>query len=303
MKSPARTILAAAALAGPALALAQEPVGGRPGRPDVERPPLRQRLEALEAHLERAVARVSLPHAGVLMGRIDATRGYRLPGYGILFVISPRALPGERSLRVEVGAALPRGGRAIGPPVPPVGGDWEEQHVEELERQVLVLQHVAEAERRAAEEDMERIVRDVRIRLAPLPPPEEGSSDAGAAPGGGEWPAPAAPGELALPSAPPWKFWFEDAQPVDERSPDRVVAEVRTALIDALESQASRVVELGADEFVAVAVDFVPGGLFASHPRTARTLVVRARQRDLAARARGAIGTDELRRTVEVIEY
>jgi hypothetical protein len=203
-------------------------------------------------------------------------------------------------------------------PPPPPGADpwealvddpaWEPERVEELERQVLVLQHVAEAERRAAEEDMERIVRDVRIRFsapapapAAAPPPDTGDDASGE---GAVDPSPPPSGDdLQLPATPPWRFWFEAGPAGEERSPDRVVAEVKAAVISALDAQAARIVGLRADEFVTVAVDFVPGGLFASPARPQRTLVVRARQRDLEARARGAIGTGELEERVEVFEY
>jgi hypothetical protein len=71
----------------------------------------------------------------------------------------------------------------------------------------------------------------------------------------------------------------------------------------ALDARAGAAVGLRGDEFVTVAVDFVPGDLFASHRRPTRTLIVRARQRDLEARARGTIAPEELRARVEVIEY
>jgi hypothetical protein len=81
------------------------------------------------------------------------------------------------------------------------------------------------------------------------------------------------------------------------------VADVRAALIETLEAGDRRVPGLGADEYVTMAVDFVPGGLFASRARPERTLIVRARGRDLEARARGALTPEELRRRVEVVEY
>jgi hypothetical protein len=54
---------------------------------------------------------------------------------------------------------------------------------------------------------------------------------------------------------------------------------------------------------VAVAVDFEPAGLFAPSARPEKTLVVRARVRDLDSCSRGAIAPEELRRRIEVIEY
>src|SRR5512141_2832880 len=53
----------------------------------------RDGIEALEAQLDRAIDRVSLPRPAALLGR-DAARGYRLPGYGVVFVLTPRTLPG-----------------------------------------------------------------------------------------------------------------------------------------------------------------------------------------------------------------
>jgi hypothetical protein len=82
-----------------------------------------------------------------------------------------------------------------------------------------------------------------------------------------------------------------------------VVADVRAAVIEALTTQGGRLVGLGSDERVTVAVDFVPGGIFAAQARPQKTLVVTARARDVDARARGAITAEELRRRVEVAEY
>jgi len=265
----------------------------------------REEMESFEERLEQAVSRVSTPHAGILLGRASGSRGYRLPGYGIVFVLTPRALPGERAVfvvrhgpgpagtGVRVERRVSRGGE------PP----RELERVEELERRVLILQHTAEAHRRAAEEDMDRMVRDIRVRLD-VQAPDEGATveedhDATT--------VPAAPRDPTLVSeeagAPPWKFWFEAETGEEERTPDRVVAEVKMAVLAALDSQGEAVAGLAPDDFVTVAIDFVPGGFFTSHQRPTRTLIVRARQRDLAARARGAIPPEELRSRVEVIEY
>jgi hypothetical protein len=81
------------------------------------------------------------------------------------------------------------------------------------------------------------------------------------------------------------------------------VADVRAALVDALAAHGGRVAGLAGDDRVTVAVDFVPGGMFAVQARPGRTLVVSARVRDMEARGRGAITTEELRTRVEVTEY
>jgi hypothetical protein len=283
-----------AALAAPAAA--QEREKPRPVTP-------REGMEALKAHLARAVDRVSLPHAARLLGRVESARGYRLPGYGVVFVLTPRTLPGSQGQiyvlhggspvhrRVRVGPRRPATGEAV------AGADDEE--IETFERQVLVVQQETEAARRAAEEEMERIVQDVRVRVAP---PSEVHVEVRTAPESPE--PPPAPAEAPLPPAPPpWKFWFENGTPDEKRAPEAVVADVRGAIIDALATQGVRLAGLAADERVTVTVDFVPGGMFAASARPEKTLVVSARVKDVDARARGAITPEELRKRVEVTEY
>ncbi len=82
-----------------------------------------------------------------------------------------------------------------------------------------------------------------------------------------------------------------------------MIADVRRALVDALEGHAARVDGLPPEEYVTVAVDFEVPDPFAAQVRPERTLVVRARVADIAARARAAIDLDEFRRRVEVVEY
>jgi hypothetical protein len=274
----------------------------------------REGIEALEAHLTRAVDRVSLPEAGRLLGRVEPARGYRLPGYGVVFVLTPRTLPAVRGQvyvlhggspvhrRVRIAPHRPSAGEA--------GSGADDEEIETFERQVLVLQQETEAARRAAEEEMDRIVQNVRVRAAPpsdvhvevhTAPEAPEPPGAPAAPGA---PPPPAPAEAPLPPAPPpWKFWFGTGTPDEKRSPEAVVADVRGAVIDALATQEVRLAGLAADERVTVTVDFVPGGMFAASARPEKTLVVSARVKDVDARARGAITPEELRKRVEVTEY
>jgi hypothetical protein len=265
------------------------------------KPEVREGLEALEARLDRAVDRVSLPHAARLLGRGESARAYRLPGYGIVLVLTPRALPGEsghvyflerssrpKSRKHRLETPLP------GTPATVVVDVEDDEDVETFERQVLVLQHETETARRAAEEEMERIVQDVRIRIAPPAPPPPLTP---AAP-----PAPAPPAAPEAPP-PPWKFWFEAGNPSEQRAPEAVIADVRASLVETLTAPAEALIGMAGDERVTVAVDFVPGGLFAPNARPGRTLVLSVRARDVAARARGSISIEELRRRVEVSEY
>jgi hypothetical protein len=157
-------LLCAGGLAA-ASAVAQPPLG-EPGRPtapaDVRPATPREGLSALEQHLDDAVDRVSLPRPIALSGR-GGSRGYRLPGYGIVLVLTPRTIPGEDATmdvlrprpRFEIRRVRPR---SSGEP---------RQELDHLERQVIVLQHETERARRAAEEDMERIVQELRVRVSP----------------------------------------------------------------------------------------------------------------------------------------
>jgi hypothetical protein len=184
-------------------------------------------------------------------------------------------------------------------PTPGEAAPADEEAIETIERQVLVLQHEPEAARRAAEEEMERIVQDVRVRITP---PSAVHVEVPPTPPAPE--PPSAPPEASLPpSPPPWKFWFETGTPEEKRTPAMVIADVRRALVEAMVAGHVRLAGLGGDERVTVTVDFVPGGIFAAAARPERTLVVSARVKDVDARTRGAITSEELRGRVEVTEY
>ncbi len=279
-----------AALVAPAVAAQKEPK--EKSRPATSR----EDLEAIEATVGRAVDRVSLPHAAPLLGQPESSRAYRLPGYGVVLVLTPRTLPGgEGRMYVFNGPKHHRPRAVVTHPAAGEPSPADEEAIENFERQVLVLQHETEAARRAAEEQTERILEDVRVRAGsepevhvelPMPPPAP----------------PEAPGPETAAAPPPWKFWFQADAATERRTPEAVIADVRGALVDALASSV-RVSGLPGDERVAVTVDFVPGGIFAVSARPEKTLVVTARVRDVEARARGAITPDDLKKRIEVSEY
>jgi hypothetical protein len=301
-RCPTRLALAAvlAALVPPAAA----------GEKETPRPAAgREELEAVEATVARAVDRVSLPHAARFLGRVESVRGYRLPGYGVVFVLTPRTLPGSEG-QVSVLRGPARRHVRVVTPRPGTGeaaAGRDDEDIETFERQVLVLQQETEATRRAAEEDLERIVQDVRVRVTP---PSEVHVEVQATPAAPEPPpAPRAPAPLTAadaplpPAPPPWKFWFEAGTPEEKRAPGEVIADVRGAVVDALATDGVRLAGLAGDERVTVTVDFVPGGIFAAQARPERTLVVSVRVKDVEARSRGAITPEDLRKRVEVTEY
>jgi hypothetical protein len=275
----------------------------------------RDGLAALEERLNEAADRVSVPQLLPVLGRASSARGYRLPGYGVVIVLAPRVLPGSGDVFKVLRAPRHRVRAEVHRP----GGVYvfdDEGELDAIERQVILLQHESEQARRAAEETQQKIVETVRVRLsntgepsgemtvevAPVRPPE--SPPAPPAP----LAAPAAPAAVAPeapppPPPPPWKYWFNVEGPRDTRAPDVLVADVRGAIQDALASHPGPLTGLAPEEFVAVAVDFEDATRLAARPRPARTLVVRARVRDLAARAAGSIPPEELRRRLEVVEY
>jgi hypothetical protein len=318
----ARSALALAlglgALGAPAAAQQARQPAAQPA-PQEQPNPVRDGLEALEARLDRAVDRVSLPHAARLLGRAEVARGYRLPGYGLVLVLTPRALPGGEGQVYFFGPGKTRrmrvDKRQKGASQTVVVNIDDSDGLETFERQVLVLQHETEAARLAAEQEMDRIAEDVRVRIAPpLPPEAPPTPEAAPAPLPPQAPvAVAAPVAAPVPpvppvawtaAPPPWKFWFEAGSPAETREPAAVIADVRASLVDTLvAADAATLAGLGADERVTVAVDFVSGGLFVANARPSRTLLVSVRGRDVAARGRGAISAEELRRRVEVSEY
>jgi hypothetical protein len=256
----------------------------------------REELRAVEALLDRVVAQASQP--GLLLAPGLGARGYHLQGYGTVFVLAPRLLPGEPEAqrrrvvfgrragsRVELRARIETrdsGAEAPGPARPaPEAAQGEPLELEVLERQLELLRVESEQIRREAEQQFQRVMQDVQDRLGAPPAPE------------------AAP---TAPAPPPWHHWFEIGRVRDERAPERVIADVQTAVLTALERQGSRLRWLAPEESVTVAVDFVPGLLVAG-PHAPRTLVVRVRKRDLDERVAGRLGAEELRARVEVVEY
>jgi hypothetical protein len=344
-----------------ALGLASPLAAQQPSRPPKPSPPphaqaqtapetqsAHEGLETLEARLDRAVDHVSLPHAARLLGRAELARGYRLPGYGLVLVLTPRALPGGEGRDYALDGHMARPRRVHVEPRPRTGAETvvvnvdDSDGLETIERQVLVLQHETEAARQAAEEEMDRMTYAMRVRIAPplpgdaaapgqpvaaLPPdappaPESPEVPAPPAPPAPTAPAPPAPPAPAPPAPapptapappalpmwkttpPPWKYWFEVSGPTDSRAPETVIADVRASLVETLAAtDAVALAGLAADERVTVAVDFVAGGLFVANARPTHTLLVSLRARDVAARAKGSISPEELRRRVEVSEY
>jgi len=299
----------------------------------------RAALEQLEAQLDEAVAQVSRPSAGLVVGRVEGARGYHLPGYGAVFVLAPRALPhshrevvfwshtvlppGPQDLLIDpdgqeltTGPGVPeppahpsRTPRTKGRRVMPLDPE-QTRELAEIEAQVQAFQREAEEARQAAERDLDRLTQEFQVLLAPpspqavrVPAPPAAPATRVTAPTAGAPPMPRPPTAPAPPLPPPWRFWFDAREVQDTRPPEQVVADVRTAVVGALEAHGLTLAGLRPEEYITVAVDFLPGGLFVAQARPTQTIVVRARIRDLDERAKGRLSPEALRERIEVVQY
>ena len=321
-------VLAAVAAAGPA------PKAPSPDpRRDVGMT-VRVELDALQAALEAAVAPVSRP-AGLVVGR--GGRAYHLKGFGAMVVLAPRALPrGPRGPNAHEARVRAEVARSLEERLAATGNDAERRRLElalrrvreepGAERRVRVVRvpppahaplppppfdvevmvEEAEAFRRAAEEAMERAERDVRFQLrvpAPIPVPPPAPPAPVVVPPPALAPEPAEPPH-AVPGAPfphPGAFlWFDDGEG-EMGAPPAAMAEVRRAIARGLRAHRGRLDHLAADEVVAVAVDFMPR--IADRGAAPKTVVARAKKRDLAAARDGRLDEDGLLARMEFDEY
>ncbi len=173
----------------------------------------------------------------------------------------------------------------------------EEERIRAAQEQARALQREAEQARHEAEADMQIVAEELQRRMGPEALAVEAPS-AGVAP-------PAADAETATNAAapePPWLFWLDDEEDTG-RTADAVIRDVSAAVTTALESQGTRLDALAMDEYVVVAVDFfgrVPTSAWANPHRT---LVVRARKRELVERQAGRLTPQELRQRIEYEQY
>jgi hypothetical protein len=210
----------------------------------------------------------------------------------------------------------------IHPPLPLAGAPLarDPQRVREihrLEQEAQQLARQAAASREDAEKAMADVREQVRMRLEVVEEPAEPTAalvQPGQPPQPDVPPAPSTPpqppsGTLVLsgtatplPPPPPWAFWFESEEP-DPRPAAAILSDVKTAVVDTLESVGPRLTSMPMDDHLVVAVDFFPEGAFGPWARPEKTLVVRVRQKELIERAHGQIAADELRRRMETREY
>ena len=292
---------------------------------------IRLEIRRFGSVLEAAVRRVSRPSPMQAMGAYPRTRGFLIPGVGLVFVLPARFLPGDNRILVMRNGQQPVAGvirreGARDPRDRPVRVELKtrpeamalDQEIQEFERLAQVYSKEAELAGQEADRAMDRIAQELRFRF---PEADSGSvSFTFSVPAPGAPPVPAAPPTASAPPAPaalatapvppetppppPWRFWFEGDEDDDPRPAERVVADVRGALLQALESQGSAVRLVRPEEHLVVVVDFTvrafPGW---SESRAERTLVFKARKKDLDDRQAGKLSPEDLRKRIEIAEY
>jgi len=169
-----------------------------------------------------------------------------------------------------------------------------------------------EAVRRDVEQARVAAERQVEQRLAgptvaadpPAPPPAPVAAAPPAPSAEAVPPAPEVPPVMTFTPPPaPWQFWFAGEDPGDGRTSDAVIRDVKAAVTVLVEKQGPALRQLRPDEFVAVAVDFVPRGSLALSPRVQKTLVVKVRKHDLDERRAGRLTAEALRQRIDYSEY
>lgn len=265
-----------------AVALAPPVVAGESSDP-------RHQIERVEAALTEAVDRVSRPSALSALSA-GACRGYRVPGMGAVFVLPPRTVRTEGGVLDAPHRAPSRGRRRT--------VDSREHEMRMIEAQVEAFGREAARSRQEAERALAELEREIRSRLRREPSASVASLPAT---------APEAPSPPAAPAPPappaPWAYWFETEGHDDPRPAGEILESVRVAVVAVLEAEGPSLTVLRPEDLLVTAVDFVSGRPFAPGARPERTLVVRARKKDLDERRAGKISAEELRRRIDSAEY
>jgi hypothetical protein len=186
-------------------------------------------------------------------------------------------------------------------------GEQEREMARRMEGQVLELQARMESVRREVEEARMEAERQVEMRLAFPPAPADvpeapAAAAAPVTPGARpEVTTPPAPAPPALPLA-PWQYWFNADEPADGRTEEALVRDVKAAVTALVERRGATLRQLAPEEYVTVAVDFVPR-MSILGSRIQKTLVVKVKKQDLDDRRAGRLTADELRQRIEYAEY
>jgi hypothetical protein len=255
----------------------------------------RVRTPELRAQIERSLEAVRQAQVGL--------RGLPRPAEGPVLFEFPE-FPPMGDFAAEVEAELAAQARALRE-MQAASGDANRSFREQWEAEVRALHAQTDAFRREADRAREEAERALRTQLrVPWPeppdiPPLPAAPEVQVDPTAPLPPAAPVPPAPSVPPAPPWSFWLESEEGPETGDADSVVAGVRDAVLSVLEAN-GRPVRLGAGDSLIVAVDFVPRAGSAAAPRT---LVLRARIKDVEERRAGRLAAEEFRRRVEASEY
>ena len=167
-----------------------------------------------------------------------------------------------------------------------IQGEREREMEEALEMRAREQQARMEAVRRDVEQARVAAERQVEQRLAgpapvpaaPAPPPAPVAAAPAVAPPAPSAeaapPTPVLPPMTLTPPPAPWQFWFAGEDPGDGRTSDAVIRDVKTAVTFLVEKQGPALHALRPEDFVAVAVDFVPRASMVMSPPVQKTLVI-----------------------------
>jgi len=321
-------------LAAALVALAAAPAGAQTAMPS------RADLDRFETALDAAVDKINPGRPLPVLGVATGTRAYPIPGVGIVFVMPPRVLPGQRHVLMLRRSGPASGAATKAPtwieserpqlagkstrkvpdapgeaeakaPAPALAGDQSPERAD-IERELREVEELAreyqlEVERSSGQAEQALLSLTLALREAR----DEGAAAAvppapPAAPAAPSGEAPSPPPAPA-PPPPPWRYWFQAAPEraaAPPRSAQQVLADVRSAVGDVIAAQAPLLRGLQRDAVVVVTVDFVPGLLMGGSARDDhKGLVVKVRKRDVDDYHGGRISREELRKRTESLEF
>jgi hypothetical protein len=273
-------------------------------------PDARRDIERAAVFIDEAVRQTSRPSPLGLFEAAQMTRGYRIPGVGVVFVVPSRSLPSprtkrwrERELEAQQAAA-----KALRPAAPParqaasqalpggtVGGPAgtsvvtggsmllhgenlspadQERAVRAFEEQIRLFHENSIRDHLQTEKAFEEMMR----RFDP-----DGQQR----------------GQLLAPPL-PWDSPFEE--PPETRTPRQVLDDVRQGLAQALAQAATAPSFLANDESLVVTVDFFDDDVVDFEARPVSTLVARVNSKDVAALRAQTLSFDDFQKRIEYSE-
>ena len=242
---------------------------------------LRADLQRFAARLEQRLASACRPaEPMVFLAGLPETRFVYLDGIGAIFLLPPRSLPPQASVKSD--QAKPEisvSGAPTGPQVL-VTSDERPSDLTDLEARIRETRKEAERMRAQAEAAFAETERQLMAELRP------GLSDSASA------------AHFPL----PWTFFLEDAAD-DTRAPEQVEKDVKHALVTTILEDSTVLKALQPGDMITVSVELVTRPQPWVRAKPARTVIVRAQKADLDAFTEGKLTKDELLKRVQTKAY